>query len=80
MTFDLSVAAVCDDGAVRLSIDDLEPGSYELEGDELARGRVEVCVGGRYREICRDMWDYGTASVVCSTLGFSQYGEKKTKL
>ena len=43
--------------------------------DHLARGRVEICIGGRYRTICSDNWDYEDASVVCSQLGFSPYGE-----
>ena len=42
--------------------------------DELVRGRVEVCVEGRYSSICDDVWDYEDASVVCRQLGFSPYG------
>ena len=66
--------AFCDDGAVRLSIDDRIPNSYELIYDGLAIGRVEVCDGTSYGTLCRDSWDYEAASVICSDLGFSAFG------
>ena len=42
--------------------------------DELARGRVEVCIGGNYGTVCDDNWGITDASVVCYKLGFSRYG------
>ena len=44
------------------------------EGLGPVRGRVEVCVGGRYGTVCDDYWDYEDASVVCFQLGFSPHG------
>ena len=73
--FNLLSAALCSYGDVRLSIDGHEPETYELVGDELAIGRVEVCNGTSYKTVCRNVWGNEEASVVCSQLGFSEFGE-----
>ena len=76
------VAATCSEGDIRLGIGNLtefyltidEKEDYYFIKDELARGRVEICVAGGYGIVCSNQFGAEDASVVCSQLGFSNYG------
>ena len=73
--------ALCIDWDVRLIVkgyyqaEDLYQYSNLYMKEELAVGRVEVCLNGTYGPICQDdLWNSQSVAVVCSQLGFSPYG------
>ena len=65
----VNVTALCSDGHVRVVSETEE----DLKDGRL-RGRVEVCLNGRYGTICDTEFDGQDASVVCRQLGLSPYG------
>ena len=77
--------ATCIEGSVRLLIGegyDYYNGATSYEDfysskDQLAMGRVEVCIGGKFGSVCDESWNNEAASVVCKQLGFSQFGKMK---
>ena len=90
-TFDNHIfdAELCREGELRLNNlfnSDIEnyyrnptefPSSFYIK-DELFRGKVEVCVGGRWGIVCGgDTWNYQSASVACRQLKFSPWGKNE---
>ena len=75
-------AAMCTEGDIRLGVGNMtafhitinEREEYYFIKDELARGRVEICVAGRYGAVCDNDFHNQEASVACSQLGFSSHG------
>ena len=70
----------CKENEVRLQVDRTDSEieteyPHFITGGQLRVGRVEVCSEGRYGTVCDDTWDYEDASVVCSQIGLSPYGE-----
>ena len=72
-------AVPCLNGSARLVNDDVNLVSqqpvYDFIKDEVARGRVEVCMNDAFGTVCGVSWDNLDASVLCEELGFSPYGK-----
>ena len=58
----VTIIGNCTDGDIRLG-----------DGPEL-KGRVEVCINNIWSTICTSHWTDNEATVICSQLGYSQYG------
>ena len=56
----------CQNGEVRL-----------VDGNVPNEGRVEICFDESWGAICSDHWDQPDATVVCTQLGYSEYGKEK---
>lgn len=77
-------AASCEDYSARVLIGsdvDYYASGAPLEdsyyiGNDLATGRLELCIDGTWRKICQDTWTRQDASVVCYQLGFSRAGRR----
>ena len=51
-------------------------GTIRLGDNGIWRGRVEVCLrNNTWFTICDNHWSQYEASVICSQLGYSRYGE-----
>ena len=73
---------MCEDSDARIVIGD-DDIYYDAEesinidyyiNDNLAIGRVELCVRGTWSPVCGNVWTQEDASVACRQLGFSGAG------
>ena len=71
LTFTSFSLVACEDGYVKLVDDTLD--SIFIK-DTLSRGRVQICINETFQAVCEENWDNMDASVLCSELGFSEYG------
>ncbi len=62
------ICTVCEQNSVRLVGG---PSEYE--------GRVEVCNNQEWGTVCQTFWEDVDAGIACSQLGFSRFGEFRSK-
>ena len=56
--------------------DDDEYGAVRIVGDtQPYRGRLEVCIDGRWGTVCDDGWTTEDAYVACRQLGYERHGK-----
>ena len=63
---------MCEDYSARII--NMDPLYDHFVDDELAIGRIELCLSGVWRPVCEDVWTEADASVACHQLGFSRAG------
>lgn len=76
-------SADCEDYSVRILIGNdydyyygrVSKGDTYYINDEIAIGRIELCLNGEWGIICQDYWQNEDASVACSQLGFARAGK-----
>lgn len=64
-TFSFVYLAKCEERAVRL---------FNTRSGRPSYGRIEACIDGEWKTVCRDHINDNDASVVCRQLGYSPYG------
>ena len=73
------LAVTCIHGSVRIINDEVDRinqlPEFDFVQDDVARGRVEVCVENNFGSVCDLIWNHLDASIVCDQLGFSPYGK-----
>ena len=65
----LPIANTCTEGDIRL-----------VGGSSEYKGRVEVCINGKFGPICDTKWDDNDAKVVCGQLEYPVDGEDRSPL